>query len=531
MIGVAVAGEGHIGPGHVRLQLFPHPGLPADGHPEGIVEGIGDIRAVPGGLAPVVGEGVGKEVIPGLCPAVLRVVGAVFQGAQAVGQAKQLRFVLIRPGGAEGGDQLVRFLLPELLCHDGALLSLAHPVPPGDAGAEAPFRDDAAHHDGDILRPIQEAHVVGVSQIPVVGGGGPPAHDALGLKAGAHGAIGHAQLFEGHGLQGGNVRLPQLLQQGFHQGLFAGFGGGGPPAAHAAHEDALVEKALGRRGVQHGVDLSAAAGLAEDGHIVRVAAESGDVLMDPAQGFHQVGLAQVAAVGILPAVFAQVEIAQDVQPVVHRHHHHVPELGELVAVVGHHLHGAAGGIAAAVEPDHNGLFGVFIQALGPEVEAQAVLALGPEAVGDHHVAPGILVVQQRADRPRGVGIDHALPGFHGLGHHKALRPGVGHAQEIEGASHLIAPEFACPGFRDGPVLPADEGLLLVAAAHGFALLSVLFIHVVLYHSFSPGATVLSGSGGDFSRRPVFVIFNKSGPLEHHLLTLVTTCRMIHPLRR
>ena len=479
MVGVAVAGEGHIGPGHVRFQLLPDARLPADGHPQRIVEGIGDIRAVPGGLAAVISKGIGKEVVPHPGAAVFRMVGAVFHGAQAVGQAEQLQFVLLRPGGAEGGDQLICRFLPELLGHDGPFLPVAHLVPAGDAGAEAPLGDDAAHHDGDILCPIQEAHVVGVPQIPVVGGGGPPAHDALGLQAGADGAIGHAQLLEGRRLQGGDVRFPQLLQQGFHQGLFARLRGGGTLAAHAAHEDALVEKALGRRGVQQGIHLAAAAGLAEDGHVLRVAAEGSDVLMDPAQGFHQVGLARVPAVSIPFAVFAQVEISQDVQPVVHRHHHHIPELGEFVAVVGHHLHGAAGGVPAAVEPDHDGLLGVFIQALGPEIEAQAVLALGPEAVRDHHIPEGAFVVQQRADRPGGVGVPHPFPGFHRLRHHKTLRRGVGHAQEIEGAPHLIAPEFSGPGLRDGPVFPADEGLLLTAAAHTFVLLSVIFIHALL----------------------------------------------------
>ena len=128
----------------------------------------------------------------------------------------------------------------------------------------------------------------------------------------------------------------------------------------AALDDGTVIEAIGGGHLHQGRDLSAAAGLAIDGHVVRVAAEGGDVLVNPAQSRGQVGDARVAGGLIGRVVLRQVQEAQDVQPVVDRHGDHVAVAGLIGAVVGQHLHGAAAGVAAAVEPDHDGLTGLGV---------------------------------------------------------------------------------------------------------------------------------------------------------------------------
>ena len=119
--------------------------------------------------------------------------------------------------------------------------------------------------------------------------------------------VGHLlQLFH---LGFGDVQVAQAFQ---HQGLGVIGGVEQGPAQHAGHDNHLVEQALGLGDLpQHG-DFPAAAGLAEDGHVVRVAAKAGDVVPHPAQGLHQVGHAHVYGVPILLPKGGQVQVAKGV---------------------------------------------------------------------------------------------------------------------------------------------------------------------------------------------------------------------------
>ena len=116
-----------------------------------------------------------------------------------------------------------------------------------------------------------------------------------------------------------------------------------------------MEQALGRGHAHEGGHLAAAAGLAENQHVVRVAAELGNVVMDPLQGHGQVQHAAVGAVGILLAEGGEVEEADDVQAMVDSHDDHIAKLAEVLAVIGNRLDGGAVGEAAAMEEDDDRL--------------------------------------------------------------------------------------------------------------------------------------------------------------------------------
>ncbi len=91
----------------------------------------------------------------------------------------------------------------------------------------------------------------------------------------------------------------------------------------AALDDRAMEQAFACRHRHHGRDLAAAAGLAEDRHVGRIAAEFGDVVAHPFERRDQIEHAGIGAVGELRQQLPEIEKAERVQPVVDRDQHHV----------------------------------------------------------------------------------------------------------------------------------------------------------------------------------------------------------------
>ncbi len=198
-----------------------------------------------------------------------------------------------------------------------------------------------------------------------------------------------------------------------------------------------------RRGNLHQVeDFSPAAGLAEDGYIIRVAAKTGDIVPHPFQGRHQVRVACVGGVLVLLPIGGQIQIAQDIQPVVQGDHHHVPEPGQVLPVISHLLNGGACREPAAMKPHHHRFFGRRVQGLAPYVQILAVFVLGPVAVGNHNLTHGGLWVKHGGDVAIGEGVPDALPGLGGPGSLEAVRVCVLDTMEGVGAVHTEAPELS-----------------------------------------------------------------------------------------
>ena len=158
--------------------------------------------------------------------------------------------------------------------------------------------------------------------------------------------------------------------------------GGGHAAGRdllAAHGQHTVEEAgRGRHGHERRA-LRAAARLAEDRDVARIAAELLDVVADPAQGQDQIEDADVARIGErLAADLGQEQVAEHVQAVVHGHHRHVAAAAQAGAV-GFDLVAGAARVAAGVEPDEHGTLAAVAQARRPDVQVQAVFAHRPAA--------------------------------------------------------------------------------------------------------------------------------------------------------
>ena len=125
------------------------------------------------------------------------------------------------------------------------------------------------------------------------------------------------------------------------------------PDRRAALHDGAMEQPARRRHRQQRADLAAAAELAEDRDVARIAAEAVDVVAHPFQCGDHVQRAGIAGRGeIRAADRRQVEEAEDVQPLVHGDDDHVATLGQPRALQPGDVRGAVGE-RAAMEPHHD----------------------------------------------------------------------------------------------------------------------------------------------------------------------------------
>jgi hypothetical protein len=167
-----------------------------------------------------------------------------------------------------------------------------------------------------------------------------------------------------------------------------------------------MEQAAGGRHRQQRADFGPAAGLAEDHHIRRIAAEPGDVVADPVQARDEVEHADVARRGIfLSTDLSEVQIAEDVQAMVDRDDHHVAATRERGSV--DPRPGAALlGESATVDPEHHRALAPVVDAWRPDVEDQAVLIealrwirLRRQHLGEAHVLRRLMTVTKRIAHP------------------------------------------------------------------------------------------------------------------------------------
>ena len=84
----------------------------------------------------------------------------------------------------------------------------------------------------------------------------------------------------------------------------------------AALYDPFVEETVGYGHLEKHLHLAASAGLTEDGHIVRITAEGGDIIPHPFQRQYDIHHSQAAGIPVLLPVAGQVHEPDTVQPVV-----------------------------------------------------------------------------------------------------------------------------------------------------------------------------------------------------------------------
>lgn len=134
-----------------------------------------------------------------------------------------------------------------------------------------------------------------------------------------------------------------------------------------------------------------------------------DVVANPAERIHQVRDADVGRALIFFAKAREVEVPDEVQPVVHRDDDHIAPAGEVCAVVDLLDRRGPRGEAAAVQPDHHRALPAIVDAGRPDVEVLAIVVL-PET--SRRVVPAAAHPARpylRGDRAIVEGQPYALP--------------------------------------------------------------------------------------------------------------------------
>ena len=141
----------------------------------------------------------------------------------------------------------------------------------------------------------------------------------------------------------------------------------------AAHGHDAMEQAGSRGSGHQRRALGSAARLAEDEHARWIAAKLGDIFAHPLERQHQVKLSRIARLRILGRQIAEIEIAESVEPVVHRDHHNIAAMHQPRAIVEIAVYGAVV-VRAAMKVDQHGALAVVAQTGGPDIQAQAIFA-------------------------------------------------------------------------------------------------------------------------------------------------------------
>ena len=223
--------------------------------------------------------------------------------------------------------------------------------------------------------------------------------------------------------------------------------GGRPGERHRrALGDRPVVEGIGRRCAEDRGDGSGAGRLATDGHLPGVAAEVGDVVVDPLQRGDLVADAVVLRSGEGGVEVAELHEAEHAEPVVDGHDDDVTLPSERGAVVGV---AGTGGVGAAVDPEEHRAAGP-VRRRGVDVEEEAVLV--PNDVARRQGArrgPGDL---GRRGAETG-GVVDAVPPADGYRWREAASPGgwlgVADAEELVDAVAFPAPDRAERGVDRG----------------------------------------------------------------------------------
>ena len=175
---------------------------------------------------------------------------------------------------------------------------ILEPVAGGGIKIAGELRKHGAHHDGNVQRFLPEACFKGIADIiDSIRNRGP--HETLArllVEADICAVRRNGELRIGHVFQFRNTGgiQTQLFQQHFSQALVLFPHAGGRARVHdAALDDGAVVQTIRRGHLQERGDLAAAPGLAEDRHIVRIPAESGNILFHPFQCFDDIRHADV----------------------------------------------------------------------------------------------------------------------------------------------------------------------------------------------------------------------------------------------
>ena len=137
---------------------------------------------------------------------------------------------------------------------------------------------------------------------------------------------------------------------------------------HAALNDPFMEKTVCLRHLHERPDLCPAAGLTENGHIVRISAKAANIVMYPLKRRNDIQISCIGRGFILFSKGREIEITKHIQPVVQRHYDYISVFCHIGTFICDMFNRGTGRKTASVEPDHNRTFCFRIDRRRPDIQ-------------------------------------------------------------------------------------------------------------------------------------------------------------------
>ena len=146
----------------------------------------------------------------------------------------------------------------------------------------------------------------------------------------------------------------------------------------------------------------------------------------------------IAGVVILIAERRKIEITENIQPAVNGYDYHICVHTHIESVICNLFDGGSCEITAAMEPDNDRIFCLFIQRLCPDIEVLAVFILRPVAMRNEQFSVGSVLIHQRTYEAVGCRFFHTFP----FGFHRHLEPvGMGIRDTLENILPVVEVAF------------------------------------------------------------------------------------------
>ena len=174
--------------------------------------------------------------------------------------------------------------------------------------------------------------------------------------------------------------------------------------------------------------------------------------MDPDQSGNQILVSRICGIFIFFSEWRQIEIAENIQPMIDRYCHNIPVLTQMVALISDMLDCGPGRKSAAVQPHHNRLLCLWIQALRPNVQILAVFILRPVAMTDKQFIAWRIQMQQRTHISECQRVADSFPRRCRLRTLKPLRLRVWNPVKGKRGIQPVTADFSLPGLYNRLIL-------------------------------------------------------------------------------
>ena len=149
------------------------------------------------------------------------------------------------------------------------------------------------------------------------------------------------------------------------------------------------------------------------------------------------------------------------ETVVNGNYHHITMFAKSCAIIAFQFKGGSVRKTAAVQPDHHGLFGIFVHCFSPDIKILTALILRPKSLGHQELTLRYGTAIGRvsicwSDGPIAGSVFYSIPFLNGFCGMETLRPSVGNPLKVKNAIQFESLYFPICHGRDWVIKGADK---------------------------------------------------------------------------